>query len=144
MTDMYLDAVRRATDTPNEWVEVPRDFKTESNASITGSCLEGGYLRVEPGEGDIPVVVQGHRYIRTAGPAEPARARSGTPGGSPSGRSDNRLTSFRWIDVRSQRFARKGAIASQLSLGKAGRTVGSRVRRRVRRRSARYGVMPSR
>jgi len=67
---MYLDAVRRATGTPSEWVEVPRDFKTEFNASITGSCLEGGDLRVEPREGDIPVVVQGHRYIRTAGPVE--------------------------------------------------------------------------
>jgi hypothetical protein len=70
MTDMYLAAVRKAIEAPGEWVELPRDFRTEFNASITGSCLEGGYLRVEPRVGDTPVVVQGKKYIRTAGPVE--------------------------------------------------------------------------
>jgi len=70
MTDMYLSAVQRAVQTPGVWVEVPRSFPSEFNASITGSCLEHGYLRVEPREGDVPIVVHGKRCIRTAGPVK--------------------------------------------------------------------------
>jgi hypothetical protein len=69
-TDMYLATVEQAVAHPGRWVEVPRRFDTEFNASITGSCLRDGYLRVQPREGDIPVLVQGRRYIRTAAPVE--------------------------------------------------------------------------
>lgn len=68
MTEMYLASVERALAQPGIWVEIPRTFKTEFNARITGSCLEGGYLRVEPRDGDTPKIVSGKRYIATAGP----------------------------------------------------------------------------
>ena len=69
-TDMYLHAVETAIATPGQWVEIPRGFESEYNASITGSCLEGGYLRVQPREGDVPVTVRGKTYIKTAAPVE--------------------------------------------------------------------------
>lgn len=69
-TDMYLVAVQDAVNQPGHWIEVPREFETEFNASITGSCLEGGYLRVQPQEGDQPVTVRGRRYIKTAAPVD--------------------------------------------------------------------------
>lgn len=77
MTDMYLAAVAAATAEPGEWVEVPRGFKTEFNASVTGQCLEGGYLRVEPRDRDVPIVVDGKRCIRTPAPVETRRRRAG-------------------------------------------------------------------
>src|SRR3954447_37121 len=70
---MYLAAVERAVSRPGGWVEIPRDFVSEANASVTAGFLEQGYLRVEPREGDVPVVVQGKRYIRTAAPVETRR-----------------------------------------------------------------------
>jgi hypothetical protein len=70
-TDIYLAAVESAVASPGRWVDIPRSFSTEFNASITGSCLQGGYLRVQPHEGDVPVVVAGKRYIRTAAPVVP-------------------------------------------------------------------------
>ncbi|MGH2948801.1 MAG: hypothetical protein ACRDPC_21525 [Solirubrobacteraceae bacterium] len=72
-----LAAVEAAVAAPGRWVEIPRSFKTEFNASITGTCLQGGYLRVEPREGDRPIVVQGKRYIRTAAPVETRHRRVG-------------------------------------------------------------------
>jgi hypothetical protein len=65
---MYLAAVDRAVAEPNCWIEIPRRFDTEFNARITGSCLSGGYLRVQPREGDVAVLVQGKRCIETAAP----------------------------------------------------------------------------
>ena len=67
-TDMYLAAVERAVRRPGEWIEVPRRFETEFNAKMTGSCLRGGYLRVQPRRGDQPITMNGKRYIATAAP----------------------------------------------------------------------------
>jgi hypothetical protein len=63
---MYLAAVENAVATPGRWIEIPRGFDTEFNASITVTCLEGGYLRVQPRAGDEELVVRGKRYIKTA------------------------------------------------------------------------------
>jgi hypothetical protein len=68
---MYLAAVERAVAEPGRWIEVPRRFRTEANASVTGRCLQGGYLRVQPREGDDHVIVGGRRYVRTAAPVTP-------------------------------------------------------------------------
>jgi len=46
MTDMYLDTVERAVARPGHWIEIPRRFDTEFNASITAACLREGYPRV--------------------------------------------------------------------------------------------------
>jgi hypothetical protein len=62
---MYLASVEDAVATPGRWIEIPRGFDTEFNASITGTCLEGGYLRVQPREGDEELAVRGKRYIKT-------------------------------------------------------------------------------
>lgn len=67
---MYLAAVARAVAAPGTWVDVPRVFGTYFNALITAACLEGGYLRVEPRDGDVAVTIRGKRYIKTAGPVE--------------------------------------------------------------------------
>ncbi|HET6549381.1 MAG TPA: hypothetical protein VFG79_13030 [Solirubrobacter sp.] len=67
---MYLAAVQEAVARPGAWVEVPRDFATEFNASVTAGCLRQGFLRVEPQAGDVPVTVRGKRYIATAAPVE--------------------------------------------------------------------------
>lgn len=64
---MYLASVEQAIANPGVWIEIPRTFKTEFNAKITRTCLEGGYLRVEPRTGDTPMV-GGKRYIATAAP----------------------------------------------------------------------------
>lgn len=56
---------------PGSWIDV-RVFDTEFNASITGSCLQGGYLRVEPRDGDEPYVgPKGQRWMATPSPVEP-------------------------------------------------------------------------
>ena len=68
MTDMYLGAVDEAVAAPGHWIEIPRAFKTELNARVTARCLEAGYLRVQPREGDLTVVVHGKRYVKTPGP----------------------------------------------------------------------------
>jgi hypothetical protein len=70
MSDMYLTAVDRAIGAPGTWVEIPRPFRTRANAAVTGRCLEGGYLRVAPGDGATAFVVAGKRCLRTAGPVE--------------------------------------------------------------------------
>lgn len=70
MTDLYLAAVERAIEQPGRWLLVPRRFDTEFNASVLVSCLQGGYLRVCPREGDRPIVVAGKRCIRTAAPVD--------------------------------------------------------------------------
>jgi hypothetical protein len=70
MTDLYLATVEKAIAVPDQWRDVPRRFATEFNAAITGNCLQGGYLRVEPREGDEVVQVDGKRYIKTAAPVE--------------------------------------------------------------------------
>jgi hypothetical protein len=62
---MYVAAVERAIATPGRWIELPRRFRTEFNASITADCLRGGYLRVEVREGDAPIYVAGKRYLKT-------------------------------------------------------------------------------
>jgi hypothetical protein len=67
---MYLATVQRAVTQRDQWIDVPSRFDTEFNASITGTCLRDGYLRVRPRDGDTPVVVQGKRYIKTAAPVE--------------------------------------------------------------------------
>jgi hypothetical protein len=66
---MYLAAVERAVARPGVWTDV-RVFKTEANAAVTGNCLAGGYLRVDPRPGDTAVEVKGKRYIATAAPVE--------------------------------------------------------------------------
>lgn len=70
-TDLYLGAVGRAVDCPGQWVEVRRHFESEFNAEKTASCLQEGYLRVEPEKGDTPLVVEGKRYIATPAPVTP-------------------------------------------------------------------------
>jgi hypothetical protein len=77
ITDMYLAAVEAAVASPGRWIEIPRGFDTEFNASITGTCLASGYLRVEPREGDVPVIVQGKRYIQTPAPVDPRTRKVG-------------------------------------------------------------------
>lgn len=77
MTDMYLAAVGRAVAQPGTWVNVPRTFKTKSNALKTGSCLEGGYLRVEPRERQGSVLAEGKWWLATAAPVERRVTRSG-------------------------------------------------------------------
>ncbi|HEX7168118.1 MAG TPA: hypothetical protein VF230_14160 [Acidimicrobiales bacterium] len=67
---MYLTAVQEAVFRPGAWIEIPRDFATEFNASVTARCLEQGYLRVDPREDDVPVTVGGKRYIATPAPVE--------------------------------------------------------------------------
>ena len=74
---MYLAAVEDAVACPGRWIDIPRSFETEFNASITGSCLEGGYLRVQPRDGDTEARVRGKRYIATAGPVETRIATDG-------------------------------------------------------------------
>ena len=69
LTDLYLAAVERAVARPGTWTDV-RVFDTEFNAQITASCLEGGYLRVQPRDDDHPISVRGKRYIATAAPVE--------------------------------------------------------------------------
>ena len=69
-TDMYLASVEEAVATPGRWIEIPRAFDTEFNASVTGGCLEGGYLRVQPRAGDDTLLVRGKRYVRTAAPVD--------------------------------------------------------------------------
>lgn len=64
---MYIVAVERAIATPDRWIEIPRRFRTEFNASVTAVCLRGGYLRVEVREGDTPTYVAGKRYLKTPG-----------------------------------------------------------------------------
>jgi hypothetical protein len=71
MTEMYLDAVDAAVAKPGVWVEVPRQFRTRYNAEKTGSCLQGGYLRVQPREGDVPIQAEGQLCIKTAAPVTP-------------------------------------------------------------------------
>ena len=60
----------RALGHPETSIQVPRRFDTEFNVSITAACLGEGYLRVQPRDGDVTVVVRGKRYIRTAAPVE--------------------------------------------------------------------------
>lgn len=67
---MYLAAVEAAHAQPGRWVEIGRAFDTEFNASVTAGRLERGYLRVQPRQGDPPIVVEGKRYIRTASPVD--------------------------------------------------------------------------
>jgi hypothetical protein len=67
-TDLDLASVERAVAEQGRWIEVPRRFRTEANASVTGRCLEGGYLRVKARDGDEHVVVDGRRLLRTAAP----------------------------------------------------------------------------
>jgi hypothetical protein len=67
---MYLGAVQEAASRPDVWIEIPRDFATEFNASVTANCLQQGFLRVEPRDDDVPVTVRGKRYIATATPVE--------------------------------------------------------------------------
>ena len=69
-TDLYLATVERAIAQRDRWIDVPRRFDTEFNASITGTCLRDGYLRVHPRDGDDAVVVKGKSYIKTAAPVE--------------------------------------------------------------------------
>jgi hypothetical protein len=69
LTDLYLAAVQRAVARPGEWTDV-RVFKTEANANVTAHCLAGGYLRVEPRDGDTPIKVRGKTYIATAAPVK--------------------------------------------------------------------------
>ena len=70
VTDTYLDAVQRAADAPGRWIDIPRTFKSESNASITGYCLREGYLRVEPRPGEPSVRVAGKSYLALRTPVE--------------------------------------------------------------------------
>ena len=65
---MYVGAVERAIASPDRWIEIPRRFRTEFNASVTAVCLRGGYLRVEVREGDTPTYVAGKRYLQTPAP----------------------------------------------------------------------------
>lgn len=69
LTDLYLTAVERAVARPGTWTDV-RVFATEFNARMGADCLAGGYLRVQPREGDRPTLVAGKRYIATAAPVE--------------------------------------------------------------------------
>lgn len=69
-TDMYLTAIEAAVATPGRWVEIPRRFNTQANVLITARCLERGYLRVRPRNGDVPMIVDGQRYIKTAAPVD--------------------------------------------------------------------------
>jgi hypothetical protein len=69
-TDLYLATVEEARRSPGQWIEVPRTFDTEFNASITGFCLREGYLRVKPRPGEPAVRVAGNSYLATAGPVE--------------------------------------------------------------------------
>jgi len=75
-TELYLAAVEEAIGQPGRWIELGRDFDTEFNAAITGSCLGGGYLRVQPRDGDVPVTIGGKRYIRTGRAGRDARSAS--------------------------------------------------------------------
>lgn len=43
---------------------------TEFNVTITATCLEGGYLRVRPRDGDVPMTVAGKHFIKAAAPVE--------------------------------------------------------------------------
>jgi hypothetical protein len=74
---MYLDCVRRAVASPGKAIEIPKDFRSESNAAMTVHCLREGYLRVEPREGDEAITVRGKRYIRTTAPVDAEARRTG-------------------------------------------------------------------
>ena len=67
-TDMYLAAVEQAVSEPGQWIQIPRRFESELNASVIGGCLRGGYLRVPPRDGDEAVEVDGRTYLKTAAP----------------------------------------------------------------------------
>lgn len=62
---MYIEAVQRAMRSPGHWIKVPRRYESEFNASVTATCLRGGYLRVKVRPGDTPVDVAGKRYVKT-------------------------------------------------------------------------------
>jgi hypothetical protein len=70
LTDLYLAAVERAVARrAGTWTDV-RVFDAEFNAQITARCLEGGYLRAQPRDGDRPVTISGqapHRDRRALG-----------------------------------------------------------------------------
>ena len=68
VTEMYLSAVRDAVARPGVWMEIPRDFVTEANASVTAKCLEKGFLRVEPRAGDTSIAIEGKHFIATEAP----------------------------------------------------------------------------
>jgi hypothetical protein len=68
LTDLYLRTVEAAIANPGHWIEVPRRFATEMNASVTGHCLQGGYLRVKPRNDAASIKVNGKTYLRTAAP----------------------------------------------------------------------------
>jgi hypothetical protein len=74
---MYVLTARSAIAQVGQWVEIPRRFGTEFNASITGRCLQQGFLRVQPRDGDLPVVVEEKPYIKTAAPVAPRVEREG-------------------------------------------------------------------
>ena len=66
-TDLYLDCVEQAVANPGQWVRI-RSFSSKANADVTGRCLEGGYLRVLPREGEPSINVNGKTWLRTAAP----------------------------------------------------------------------------
>jgi hypothetical protein len=66
-TDLYLDCVEQAVANPGQWVRV-RSFSSKANADVTGRCLEGGFLRVLPRDGEPSINVNGKTWLRTAAP----------------------------------------------------------------------------
>lgn len=78
LTDLYLRTVEEAVANDGHWIEVPRRFATKMNADVTGHCLQGGYLRVKPRDGEPSITVNGKTYLRTAAPVDVKIGGSGT------------------------------------------------------------------
>jgi hypothetical protein len=68
LTEMYLSAVRDAVARPGVWVDIPREFVSEANVSVTAKCLERGFLRVVPRADDTSIAIDGKRFIATDAP----------------------------------------------------------------------------